>query len=102
MSRHSQSPCGVALENPFARSFCPIPQKYAMARDRERFGVRWLDTAFFLFFLFFLFPLSASGKERKDQSGVKPPHSKACQNADVHPAASVRLPQSTIGHNPMM
>src|ERR1051326_4974555 len=62
------------------------------------FGVRWLDTAFFLsfflpfflpffsflssfsFFLFSLSFLSCCGErvrnERKDQSGVKPPHSK--------------------------
>ena len=56
-----------------------------------RFGVRWLDTAFFLFFLFFW---SACGKERKDQSGVKPPHSKA-QTRKAHghrPWAFVCLP----------
>src|ERR1043165_3952417 len=38
------------------------------------FGVRWLDTAFFLFFL--SFSLSVCRAERKDQSGVNPPHSK--------------------------
>ena len=56
------------------------------------FGVRWLDTAFFLsffsfflsIFLFFLSFPSCNGErvrnERKDQSGVKPPHSKGGQH----------------------